>query len=224
MNPITPWKITNRSAKHPDGGFIVFEGIDGAGKTTQAKKLAEKLIRLGIPTVLTAEPSESPAGKIIRSFTARPDPTEEMKLFTDDRRHHVLQVIQPALDAGQTVICDRYVYSSVAYQGARGIHPEEIISENRAFAIPPDVIFLLEVPVEVALSRIGSGRDDGASLFEVRDNLESVARIYRALSDPLIQRLDASLAPAHVHSRIVELLGKLAHSEKLRLCLAPHVS
>ena len=96
---MTPWKTTNCSAVHPDGSFIVFEGIDGAGKSTQAKKLVEKLIELGIPTLLTAEPSQSPAGRIIRSFKTRPDPGEEVRLFTEDRRHHVQQVIQPTLDA-----------------------------------------------------------------------------------------------------------------------------
>jgi dTMP kinase len=217
---MTPWKTTNRSAVHPDGSFIVFEGIDGAGKSTQAKKLAEKLIELGIPTLLTAEPSQSPAGRIIRSFKTRPDPGEEVRLFTEDRRHHVQQVIQPTLDAGRTVVCDRYVYSSVAYQGARGIRPEEIISVNRAFAIAPDVIFLLEVPIEVALTRIGAGRRQGASPFEARENLESVARIYRSLSDPLLQRLDGTAAVAEVHLRIVELLRGLAHSAQLRRGLA----
>jgi dTMP kinase len=224
MSLMTPWKTTNRTSVHPDGSFIVFEGIDGAGKSTQSEKLTEKLIELGIPTLLTAEPSQSPAGRIIRSFKARPDPADEVRLFTEDRLHHVQHVIQPALDAGQTVVCDRYVYSSVAYQGARGIRPEEIISANRAFAIAPDVIFLLEVPIEVALSRIGAGRLQGASLFEARENLESVAKIYRSLADPLLQRLDGTAGMAEVHSRIVAVLTELAHSPKIRRRLASDVS
>ncbi|MEJ2716003.1 MAG: dTMP kinase [Deltaproteobacteria bacterium] len=218
---MTPWKTTNRSAVRPDAGFIVFEGIDGAGKSTQAKKLAEKLTGHGIPTLLTAEPSQSPAGRIIRSFETRPEPAEEVKLFTEDRRHHVQEVIQPALDEGRTVICDRYVYSSIAYQGARGIRPEEIISANRAFAIAPDLIFLLEVPVDVALSRIGAGRHQGASLFEARENLESVASIYSSLSDPLLQRLDGTATVAQIHARIVELLRGLAMFAKLERRPAP---
>ena len=91
---------------------------------------------------------------------------------------------------------------------------------NRAFAIAPDVIFLLEVPIEVALARIGAGRRQGASPFEARENLESVARIYRSLSDPLLQRLDGTAAVAEVHLRIVELLRGLAHSAQLRRGLA----
>ena len=116
--------------------FIVFEGIDGAGKSTQAGMLADRLRADEIPFILTAEPSDGPTGRLIKSLKVRPNPEEEARLFTEDRRHHVQNVIIPALKEGKTVICDRYVYSSVAYQGARGIDPAEILAENRQFVMP----------------------------------------------------------------------------------------
>ena len=80
---------------------------------------------------------------MIRSLEVRPDIGEEVRLFTEDRRHHVTQIIEPALKQGCSVICDRYVYSSVAYQGARGAEIPEIIAANSSFAIKPDVVILM---------------------------------------------------------------------------------
>jgi dTMP kinase len=186
--------------------LIVFEGIDGAGKSVQAKMLADLLQAHGIPHILTAEPSNGPMGRRIRSLKFRPEPEEEERLFTEDRRHHVQNVIAPALKRGATVICDRYVYSSVAYQGARGIDPEKILAENRQFAAVPDLIFLLEVTVDMALSRIGRGRSDGFSAFEGRSDLEAVHAIYSGISDPAIHRMDGSLPPDELHRQIVEII------------------
>ena len=146
--------------------FIVFEGIDGSGKSTQAKLLARRLEDLGIPVLLTAEPSDGPVGRIIRSLTTRPEAEEEARLFTEDRRDHVERVILPALVEGRTVICDRYVHSSVAYQGARGVDQAAILSAQRLFAPQPDVIFLLEIPAKIALARIGS--DETRPFFHIR--------------------------------------------------------
>jgi dTMP kinase len=186
--------------------FIVFEGIDGAGKSVQAKMLADRFQTDGIPYILTAEPSDGPMGLRIRSLTVRPEPEEEERLFTEDRRHHVRNVIMPALRRGDTVICDRYVYSSVAYQGARGIDPEKILAENHQFAVVPDLVVLLEVTVDMALSRIGRGRSDGFSAFEGRSDLEAVSAIYSAMSDPAIHRMDGSLPPDELHREIVEIV------------------
>ncbi len=185
--------------------FIVFEGIDGAGKSVQAKMLADRLQIDGIPYILTAEPSDSPTGRYIRSLKVRPEPAEEARLFTEDRRHHVQNVIVPALKRGDMVICDRYVYSSAAYQGARGIDPEKILAENRQFAAP-DLIFLLEVTVDMALSRIGFGRANRFSAFEGRSDLEAVHAIYGGLTDPAIHRMDGSLSPDELHREIVEII------------------
>lgn len=203
------WRVEKPESPRGIGGFIVFEGIDGSGKSTQALMLMEKLKSLGIPSILTAEPSDGPAGRMIRSMTVRPDPEEEVRLFTADRQHHVERVIRPALAAGTSVVCDRYVFSSVAYQGARGVDPHAIMSLNSPFAVRPDVILLLEVDIDVAMSRISSGRAGAYSPFEVRAGLSAVDRIYRELTDPLIRRVEGSLGPKKVHRSILNILSDL---------------
>jgi dTMP kinase len=186
--------------------FIVFEGIDGSGKSTQAKLLAARLADRGIPVLLTAEPSDGPVGQIIRSMTTRLEPEEEARLFTEDRRDHVERIILPALTEGRTVICDRYIYSSVAYQGARGLDQEAIISAQRHFAPQPDIIFLLEISPDIALGRITSERGGRLSTFEVRENLEAVDAVYRGLSDPLIRRIDGTGDLESIHAAIIDAL------------------
>jgi len=186
--------------------FIVFEGIDGCGKSTQARMLADRLTKSGVPVLLTAEPSDSPAGLAIKSMKTRPAAEEEVRLFTGDRRHHVKHVIEPALREGRTVVCDRYIYSSVAYQGARGIDRQAIIYMNREFARPADITFLLEIPVEAALSRIASKRPQGFSPFELQEDLMAVNNVYRRLSDPLLYRIDGAHPPDQVHEAVLDIL------------------
>ncbi|MGO9122311.1 MAG: dTMP kinase [Desulfomonilaceae bacterium] len=185
--------------------FIVFEGIDGAGKSMQTGMLADRLRADKIPFILTAEPSDGPTGRLIKSLKVRLNPEEETRLFTEDRRHHVENVILPAIKNGKTVICDRYLYSSVAYQGARGVDPARILSENRQFVMP-DLIFLLEITVEIALSRISCGRSQGFSAFEARSDLEVVRGIYRSISDPAIHRMNGTLPPDELHREIVRIV------------------
>ncbi|MEW6533814.1 MAG: dTMP kinase [Thermodesulfobacteriota bacterium] len=188
------------------GLFLVFEGIDGSGKTTQVQLLGDRLEALGYPVLCTAEPSEGPVGRLIRSASTRPGPQEEAQLFARDRRYHVEQVIAPALRQGVTVISDRYFYSSVAYQGARGVSVQGILSLNSGFLVQPDLIFLLLVPVEAALSRIEAERTEGYSLFEVEDYLRAVDRIYRSLDDPLICPVSAEGPADQVHDKVFSAL------------------
>ena len=194
--------------------FIVFEGIDGSGKSTQARMLADRLAKAGVPILLTAEPSESPAGLALKSMKTRPPAEEEARLFTEDRRYHVELVIKPALKEGRTIICDRYVYSSAAYQGARGIDPKSIIAANREFAPPADITFLLEINVKAALARIASKRPEGFSLFELQEDLMAVDTIYRALSDALLYRIDGALAADQGHELIVQILVQVIQQRK----------
>jgi dTMP kinase len=189
--------------------FIVFEGIDGSGKSTQAAMLADRLAGLGIPVILTSEPSDGPTGLVIRSLTSRPSPEEEERLFTEDRRDHVSRVVLPALAEGKTVICDRYVYSSAAYQGARGLDPATLIKRNMLFAPHPDVVFLLDIPVDVALQRISSTRDGSFSVFEARENLCLVNEIYRSMKDPAIHSIDGTLNQEEIHSAILHMLKSM---------------
>jgi dTMP kinase len=201
----------------PKALFIVFEGIDGSGKTVQAKMLAARLHECGIPCVLTAEPSGGPIGRQIRSLTSRLEPEEEARQFTADRKDHVERVIVPALAQGRTVICDRYVYSSVAYQGARGVDIALILKENSKFAIRADVTFLLEIPVDIALARIRANRSPDLSPFEKREDLHTVAALYRDLQDPSIRRIDGSLSPEAVQDHIVLILRQFPEYRE-RIC------
>lgn len=216
--PVRNWErveLPGEGMRYCNALFIVFEGIDGSGKSTQARLLADRFKKEGTDVVLTVEPSDGPIGRFIRALASRPEPEEESRLFTQDRRHHVEHVIKPALVEGKVVICDRYIYSSMAYQGARGLDPDRIFARNVSFAVLPDVVFLLEIPVEKALERISAGRSGKYSLFERRKDLEVVDAIYRSLSDPAIIRIEATFTETRVHDLVVEALKGLKKNSSL---------
>jgi dTMP kinase len=170
--------------------FIVIEGIDGTGKSTQAQQLAAWLREQGREVLVDYEPTLGVHGKKLRdSFVnGRLAPEEELELFLADRREHVEQVIAPALAAGKTVILDRYYFSNMAYQGAIGFDPVEIRRRNEAFAPVPDLLFILDLDVDTALSRIG-GRGDTANEFEKRENLERCREIFLSLKNEPFARV-----------------------------------
>jgi dTMP kinase len=190
--------------------FIVFEGIDGSGKTTQAKLLEQELLKSGYKVLLTAEPSFGPIGLKIRSLEFRPSPEEELRLFIEDRKDHVTHVIDPAIKKGIYVITDRYVYSSVAYQGARGINPAHILDLN-SFASRPDITFYIDVPVDIAMKRILHIRNLAATVFETRENLIKVNAIYDSISDATFVRVDGCKKPDEIHKSILETLLRRFH-------------
>jgi dTMP kinase len=142
--------------------FIAFEGVDGAGKSTQARLLAE---RLG--AVLTREPGGTPIGTRIRSLLLDPDTVglsarAEALLMAADRAQHVEALVRPMLAAGRPVVTDRYLYSSVAYQGyGRELEPDEVraLSLFAVDGLLPDVVVLVELPDEVAEQRFGDRPD-----------------------------------------------------------------
>jgi len=129
----------------PGGFLIAIEGIDGAGKTTLAAHLAAQLGHGGTRVHLTKEPTRGPWGTRLResAATGRLRPEEEAELLLRDRRDHVEQLIAPALARGECVILDRYFPSMVAYQGAAGLDPADLLHAND-FAPRPDVLLVLD--------------------------------------------------------------------------------
>ena len=182
--------------KNPYPGlFVVLEGIDGSGKSTLANNLYLALKKMGKDCLLTFEPTRGKWGSVLRqSFlaTKRLSPTEELELFRKDRQEHLEKVIIPALKEGRIVLCDRYFFSTAAYQGARGLDPEKILSECMLKALEPDICLFLELDPEEALLRIRHGRGERANNFEQLDYLKEVARIYQKIKDGCIG-LDATL-------------------------------
>lgn len=152
------------------GFFVAFEGGEGAGKSTQEARLAQALRERGHLVVSTREPGGTPAGEAIRRVLLGPeyaglDPRAESLLFAAARGEHVARVIRPALDRGAVVICDRYMDSSIAYQGVgRDLGPDRVRDLNlwATHGLVPDLTIVLDVDPEVGLSR-----------FEERDRLES---------------------------------------------------
>ncbi len=179
--------------------LIVFEGIDGSGKSTQAMLLAEKLRQNGFDVLLTSEPTDGPLGQKIRRLKTRITPQEEMELFTEDRKSHVRDVIIPAIESGKIVVCDRYYYSSAAYQGASGLNPHDIIRSNINFAPKPDITFFLHVSIESALERILRNRSCGPSPYETKENLRKVAQIYAMIRDSSFVDVDGEGDPKTIH-------------------------
>lgn len=138
------------------GAFVVLEGGDGSGKTTQAKSLCFALRRGGYKVHSTAEPSRSAAGRLIRRkllHGKKLPPEVEALLFAADRFLHLESEVRPALAAGKIVVCDRYMYASFAYQGAQGMDSKWLREINQ-FAENPDIALYLDVPAETGLSRI----------------------------------------------------------------------
>jgi len=137
------------------GVFLAIEGIDGSGKTTVAKHIHEFLKERGIEAVLTQEPTKGPIGDVIRKSLANLDlhPYQRALLFAADRHGHVTDVVMPALQEGKWVVTDRYLYSSLAYQGAEGVDMAFLRFIN-GFAPDTDRVIHLEVPPDVGVSRL----------------------------------------------------------------------
>lgn len=188
----------------PGGLLIAIEGIDGAGKTLQARTLAAALEARGFGVVLTREPTDGPWGRILRAsaISGRLSPQEELDTFLKDREQHVRERIRPALAEGRIVITDRYYFSTMAYQGARGFDPEALRERNEAIAVEPDLLLLIDLDPAVSLARIGR-RDGRGNEFETLAQLTRTREIFRSVRKPYLVTLDGNRPEAAVAAAVL---------------------
>ncbi len=154
------------------GKFIVFEGVDGAGKTTQIKLLHKKLTDMGHDCIMTYEPGDNSVGRSVREFLIERDldAVSEALLFAFDRAVHIREIVRPAIGEGKIVLCDRFLMSSLVYQGiARGLGEEWIneINSKGLGGLVPDVTLVFDIAVDMALKRVqNANRFENTSLQE----------------------------------------------------------
>ena len=157
------------------GRFISFEGGEGAGKSTQARRLVERLRAVGLEAISTREPGGSPGGEAIRELLVNGPPerwsaiTETLLMYAA-RRDHLERIIVPALQRGAWVVCDRFFDSTRAYQGAGGGAPGDLIVALETAvvgAVRPDLTLVLDMPVAAGLAR-AAGRGEGEARFEAK--------------------------------------------------------
>jgi dTMP kinase len=197
------------------GRFVVLEGGDGSGKSTQAARLAAELRERGVAVCETFEPGATGAGAVIRELLLHRRetiaPTTEALLMAADRAQHVAEQIAPAVERGDWVVCDRYLPSSLVYQGmVRGIGVEAVEALNRAATagVEPDVVIVLDVDDAVAHARTGESPDrleaEGAAFHA------AVRAAYRTLA---VERgwtvVDGSAEVEAVAARVWELVEPL---------------
>ena len=188
---------------HP-GLLIAFEGIDGTGKSTQLPLLAAHLRDRGCTVVETREPTDGPYGQQIRALyrnRRQGSPERELELFLLDRRQHVAECIQPALERGAIVLTDRYYFSTAAYQGAAGCDPDHIFAIHD-FAPEPDLVLLLTLTVGESISRIRNLRGEALNDFEQQEQLEKVAALFASFSHSCIVRIHAARQVSEVQTSI----------------------
>ena len=205
------------------GKLIAFEGIDGAGKSCQIERLADTLRRDGHEVLVTREPGGTASGARIRELLldaaeVQLDPICELLLFAADRRQHVAEVLQPALAAGQIVLCDRYVWSTVAYQGfGRGLSLNVIeeLNELAVGTLLPDLTIVLDLDRTCARDRINSSRETAPDRMESEELrfFERVRAGFLTLAEQYPQSfavIDAARSADAVFDDVLRTLGRLS--------------
>ncbi|MFN0121963.1 MAG: dTMP kinase [Blastocatellia bacterium] len=199
----------------PRGKFITFEGIDGCGKSTQARMLAQWLTDRGVPVIATREPGGTAPGQAIRAVILNPAlpvvPLTELLLYAADRAHHVRSLITPALESGQLVLCDRYADATMAYQGyGRGFDPELVTYLNQLATggLRPDLTLLFDLDVAEGLRRVGE-----------RHEIKSGSPGDTVETGRVADRLD--MEPMEFHTRVRQGYLALAAREPERFRLVP---
>ena len=199
------------------GYFITFEGVEGAGKSTQAKLLYQYLIDNGKEAILTKEPGGTKTGQKIRQILLEKTdeifpPVAELMLYEADRNFHIHNLIKPSLQQGRYIICDRFTDSTLAYQGyARGLNINLIkqLNEIATEGIKPDITFLIDIPVEEGLKRIKQTRqadriEDEDIQFHKRLR-EGFLKIAENEKDRIVV-LDGLETPDNIFKKVIEIL------------------
>jgi dTMP kinase len=186
------------------GYLIAIEGIDGAGKTTQAHHVQALLQARKLPVVRTKEPTSGYWGQLLRdsALTGRLSLDEEIETFIKDRMEHVDAVIRPELESGKIVIADRYYFSNMAYQGARGVNPQEIMARNETFAPEPDLLVILDLEPKAGLERVRT-RGDRANHFEKTGALRKARQIFLDIKKSYLYRIDATQGVEQIRNLIL---------------------
>lgn len=193
---------------HLRGCLVVFEGIDGTGKSTQIKLLADYLRKQGKEVITDYEPTRGEWGMKVRNAALsgeRLGLEEEINCLLQDRREHVRELIEPTLQRGAWVLLDRYYLSMMAYQGATGVNVEDIRQMNEEFATVPDVAFWLDIPVEMAMERMNA-RGNGKDAFENEPFLQACADIYSSMEMPWLFRIEADGSIDEIHAQVCDVI------------------
>jgi len=204
------------------GRFIALEGGEGAGKSTQARMLAEDLRDRGLEVLLTREPGGTPGAEAIRGLLLDPpgegwQPEAEALLFAAARADHVARAIRPALEAGRWVVCDRFLDSSRAYQGGGGgLADADLLDLHRVGSggLLPDLTLLIEAPaatVEARLARRDGGANDAIGGRDAAYHAQVAAafRRFREAEPERFARIDSGGTPEATHAQIMRALAPL---------------
>jgi len=202
-----------RSSGQP--GFLVLEGMDGTGTTTIAQLVADGLRGRDLRVCLTAEPTDGPLGRVLRRHLTGElhlDPFTTALVFSADRADHLARTIRPALARGEWVVCDRYLLSTLAYQGAEGVSREAVLAASSGFDVP-DLTVVLQAPDEVREQRM-SGRE-GRERYEdpgftdpLRASYEEAIDLLRASGHEIVV-LDATAPPEGIAGDVLRRLDTL---------------
>jgi|TARA_B110000914_G_C15482498_1_gene456383 dTMP kinase len=190
--------------------LINLEGIDGCGKSTQSKFLVKKFEENNEKTIILKEPTNGKYGKKLWEMLSgkREATTEQiLDLFVMDRKEHVKNKINPALNEGKIVLMDRYYYSTMAYQAAAGIDVNRIRKDNE-FAPKPDIVLIFDLPADLAMKRVRG--HSVADVFEKEEHLEKVREAYLNLeNDPLVRIIDSTRTPEEIFEEVWKLVSEV---------------
>ncbi len=194
--------------------FIVIEGLDGSGKTTQSKYLFDRLSEMGYNATIESEPTYGAIGKFIRKALSEKVKLDMMSLqllFIADRNEHIKSISEEINN--KVVICDRYYYSTIAYGEAVGVSRSYLESMNSIFPIP-DKTFFLEIDPSNAIKRIDSGRHN-KEIFEKLETLKRIKSSYDKFKSPEIERINAELPKEKLAEILLEKTVKLLKQLKI---------